>query len=121
MIGKINSAAKTSSRGALLHLLWSTYILLARGGYAIMREVAKSGVEFKRRRRCARKKKKKRRRIFSETAGKLPVQLNRKQYENLFESFDYTKEATVDVGESRREEGGGEKRGRIKETRTHPG
>lgn len=36
--------------------------------------------------------------IFSETARKLPVQLNRKQYENLFESFDYTKEATVDVG-----------------------
>lgn len=38
--------------------------------------------------------------IFSETARKLPVQLNRKQYENLFESFDYTKEATRrgDVG-----------------------
>lgn len=30
--------------------------------------------------------------IFSKTTRKLPVQLNRKQYENLFESFDYTKE-----------------------------
>lgn len=31
-----------------------------------------------------------------ETARKLPVQLNRKQYENLFESFDYTKGTTVE-------------------------
>lgn len=38
---------------------------------------------------------------------KLPVQLNRKQYENLFESFDYTKKATVDgaQGRRKREEG----------------
>lgn len=40
--------------------------------------------------------------IFSKTTRKLPVQLNRKQYENLFESFDYTKEeATVDGDEGR--------------------
>lgn len=42
--------------------------------------------------------------IFSKTTRKLPVQLNRKQYENLFESFDYTKEATVDVGRRARRE-----------------
>jgi len=45
------------------------------------------------------------REIFSETARKLPVQLNRKQYENLFESFDYTKEATVDAGKAEEREG----------------
>lgn len=50
--------------------------------------------------------------IFSETARKLPVQLNRKQYENLFESFDYTKEATVDVD--------GDGSGRMKGARSSP-
>lgn len=53
--------------------------------------------------------------IFSKTTRKLPVQLNRKQYENLFESFDYTKEATVDVGRRARREREGER----EEKRTH--
>lgn len=42
--------------------------------------------------------------IFGDGARKLPVQLNRKQYENLFESFDYTKEATVDAGKAEERE-----------------
>ena len=69
-----------------------------------------------------------REKIFSKTTRKLPVQLNRKQYENLFESFDYTKEATVDVGrrasrerkrerEGEREGGRGKKSGHIRERR----
>lgn len=56
--------------------------------------------------------------IFSETARKLPVQLNRKQYENLFESFDYTKEATVDAAKGARGERT-ERDGMTKRTRTH--
>lgn len=47
--------------------------------------------------------------VFSKMTWKLPVQLNRKQYENLFESFDYTKKATADGdGGVEMVEGGGE-------------
>lgn len=59
----------------------------------------------------------------------MPVQLNRKQYENLFESFDYTKEATVDAGKAEEREDkedadtshGGGVRQRILETRGNNG
>lgn len=60
-------------------------------------------------------------RYFRRLARKLPVQLNRKQYENLFESFDYTKEATVDVGKSEGKVGGQRGRGHIPRWRSETG
>jgi len=97
-MGKINSELRNAPGYRLFEVC-----IFSPAGYAIMRKVARDAREFRPvPRRGGREGG---REIFSETARKLPVQLNRKQYENLFESFDYTKEATVDAGKAEEREG----------------